>query len=171
MVSTAQKLLIDVAVSHALKLQRLEAYIARMDSLVDRRHRCTWRVMLDAAKLASRLESVLETLGIERRAKPLDLMSQIQALHQNGDAAGSRPDAATATQPDEVAPGRLTATSSSPCWRLLSLDRSNCIAGKRDVFGTVVTGPMRGFAIGSMPSRCRTARASRSAPRSSGCGA
>jgi hypothetical protein len=52
-------------VSHALKLQRVEAYIARMDSLVDKRHRCTWRVVLDAAKLASRLESVLSVLGIE----------------------------------------------------------------------------------------------------------
>jgi hypothetical protein len=101
---TAQKLLVDIAVAHAIKLQRVEAYIATMSSLVDKRHRTTWRVVQDAAKLASRLESVLIALGIERKAQPLNLIGQIQAMHAADDAAVSRPERQRATQPDEVVP-------------------------------------------------------------------
>jgi hypothetical protein len=89
-VSTAKKLLVDVAVSHALKLQRVEAYIAKMDSLVDKRHRCTWRVVLDAAALARHLAGVLSVLGLERVPAPVESLEEYavrMAAQKEADAA------------------------------------------------------------------------------------
>jgi hypothetical protein len=54
-ISTAERLLIDLAVEAAIKHDRVSAYPATLPSLVDKRDRKVWTVVLDAARLSDRL--------------------------------------------------------------------------------------------------------------------
>jgi hypothetical protein len=79
-ISTAERLLIDLAVEAALKHQRVSAYLSTLPSLVDKRHRKVWTVVLDAARLSDRLQSLLKDLGLERKVKPVADVRQLAGL-------------------------------------------------------------------------------------------
>jgi hypothetical protein len=75
-VSTARRLLIDLAAAAAVRCQRVNAYLATLNSLVDRRHRCEWRVVNDARRAEAHLQGLLRDIGLERQAKPIEDLRQ-----------------------------------------------------------------------------------------------
>jgi hypothetical protein len=67
---TAQEgVLIDLIVGTAIKVQRANAYLATLPSVVDRRHRRLWPIVLDVKRLEGHLANLLRNLGLDRRAK------------------------------------------------------------------------------------------------------
>jgi len=78
-VSTARKLLIDLAAAAAIRCQRVNAYLAGLDHLVDRRRHKEWRVVHDARRAEAHLQGLLRDIGLERVAKPVpDLLSYLE---------------------------------------------------------------------------------------------
>jgi hypothetical protein len=59
-------------------------YIVSMESPVDRRHRRLWTVVVDRTRLAAQLESTLCKLGLERRAKAAETLSEYLARREAG---------------------------------------------------------------------------------------
>ena len=74
--STAQLALIDLAIRQWLLLDSVDGYLLTLPSLVDRRHRRVWQVVLDRHMLAANLERTLARLGLERRAKPVPTLEE-----------------------------------------------------------------------------------------------
>jgi hypothetical protein len=70
-VTTQEGVLIDLIVGTAMKVQRANAYLAPLPSLVDRRHRRLWPIVLDVKRLEGHLANLLDKLGLERKAKPV----------------------------------------------------------------------------------------------------
>jgi hypothetical protein len=105
-ISAAKRLLIDCIVTATLKHRVVHSYLATIERpWCDRRGNKVWQCVLDAAKLEAHLVNLLARLGLERVPAPvMDVIGEIQRLHAKEAAARSRPDAATATQPAEVAP-------------------------------------------------------------------
>ena len=78
---TAQEgVLIDLIVGTAIKVQRANAYLATLPSLVDRRHRRLWPILLDVKRLEGHLANLLRDLGLERKAKPVMDIRQLAGL-------------------------------------------------------------------------------------------
>ena len=101
--STAQSLIIDMVANQALKLRRVDEYIATLPRLVDRKYRRVLRIVEDSSRLASHLAGLLDKLGLERRAKRLDIAATFAAMREQGadgdeNAAVSRQDARRAPQ-------------------------------------------------------------------------
>ena len=70
-VSAARRLLIDLAAAAAIRCQRVNAYLATLESLVDRRHRMEWRVVNDARRAEAHLQALLRDIGLDRVAAPV----------------------------------------------------------------------------------------------------
>jgi hypothetical protein len=81
-VSTAERILIDLAVAAAMKHEAVARYLLTLPSLVDKRHRKVWTVVRDCTALASHLQSLLRDLGLERRAKDANVAVRIAAMHE-----------------------------------------------------------------------------------------
>ena len=79
-ISTAERLMIDLAVEAAIKHQRVSAYLSTLPSLVDKRRHRVWQVVLDTARLSDRLQSLLKDLGLERRPKTVPDIRQLAGL-------------------------------------------------------------------------------------------
>jgi hypothetical protein len=71
-VSTARRLLIDLAAAAAVRCQRVNAYLASLNSLVDKRHRREWQVVNDARRAEAHLQGLLRDIGLERQARPIE---------------------------------------------------------------------------------------------------
>ena len=75
--STARRLLIDLAAVAAFRCQRVNAYLATLPSLVDRQHREEWRAVGDARRAEAHLQALLRDIGLDRVAAPvLDIRRQ-----------------------------------------------------------------------------------------------
>jgi hypothetical protein len=74
--STAQLALVDLAIRQWLLLDSVDGYLLTLPSLVDKRHRHVWQVVLDRSALAASLERTLARLGLERRAKPVPSLEE-----------------------------------------------------------------------------------------------
>ena len=70
-VGTARRLLIDLAAAAAVRCQRVNAYLASPNSLVDKRHRREWQVV-NARRAEAHLQGLLRDIGLERKAKPVE---------------------------------------------------------------------------------------------------
>src|SRR5262245_20675951 len=90
-VTTAERVLIDLAVAAAIKSQRVEAYLATLPCLIDKRRRRVWQVVRDSTTLATHLATLLRDLGLERRARSLDLMAEITRLQAAARPAPGEP--------------------------------------------------------------------------------
>src|SRR5438093_108590 len=82
-VSTQQLALVEKAVTQKLICDSLDAYVLQMHSLVNKRHRTLWPVVRERAAQVTLLQSLLRDLGLERRAKQVDLAAQLAALHRD----------------------------------------------------------------------------------------
>jgi hypothetical protein len=80
--STTQLALIDLVISHWAMLDSVTAYLLGLPSLVDRRHRRVWQVVKDRAMLAGQLQGMLRDIGLERRAKSIDVAADLQSLRE-----------------------------------------------------------------------------------------
>jgi hypothetical protein len=76
-ISAARKLLIDLAAGSAVRCMRVNAYIAGMNNLVDRRHRREWKIVEDARRAESHLQGLLRDIGLDRQAKPVRDVRQL----------------------------------------------------------------------------------------------
>ena len=74
--STAQLALVDLAIRQWLLLDSVDGYLLTLPSLVDRRHRRVWQVVLDRNMLAANLERTLARLGLERKARPVPTLEE-----------------------------------------------------------------------------------------------
>ena len=79
-VSTAKRILVDLAAGAAVRCQRVSAYLAGLNCLVDRRHRREWPVVDHARKAEAHLQSLLRDIGLERKAKPVLDVRQMAGL-------------------------------------------------------------------------------------------
>jgi len=82
-VSTQQLALVEKAVTQKLICDSLDGYVLGMVSLVNKRHRTLWPVVRERAAQVTLLQSLLRDLGLERRAKQVDLAAQLAALHRD----------------------------------------------------------------------------------------
>jgi hypothetical protein len=97
-ITAAKRALVELAVAARFKRLAVEAYLLSMDSLVDRRHRCVWPVVKDAAALEAHERAILRDLGLERRAKAVPSLAEYLAAK----AAATPPAPATPTAPTET---------------------------------------------------------------------
>jgi len=75
--STARRLLIDLAAAAAIRCQRVNDYRATLDSLVDKRMKREWIVVSDARRAEAHLQALLRDIGLDRVAAPvLDIRRQ-----------------------------------------------------------------------------------------------
>jgi len=74
--STAQSPCVDLATRQWLLSDSVDGYLLTLPSLVDKRHRRVWQVVLDRNALAASLERTLARLGLERRAKPVPSLEE-----------------------------------------------------------------------------------------------
>jgi hypothetical protein len=81
--STAQLALVDLIVASWAQLDSVTGYLLTLPSLVDKRPRRVWQVVRDRDALAGRLQSLLRDLGLERRAREVNVADQLEALHAN----------------------------------------------------------------------------------------
>jgi hypothetical protein len=72
--------LIELALRTWCLVDAADAFLLSLPSIVDRRHRRVWQIVLDRQRLAAALEATLARLGLERRAKPVpDLATYLKA--------------------------------------------------------------------------------------------
>jgi hypothetical protein len=90
-VSTARKLLIDLAAAAAVRCQRVNAYLATLDHLVDRRRRREWTVVNDARRAEAHLQGLLRDIGLERGAAPVPSLDDYLSSRVNPPAPGTTP--------------------------------------------------------------------------------
>jgi len=69
--STARRILIDLAAAAAIRCQRVNAYLATLPSLIDRQHREEWRAVGDARRAEAHLQSLLKDIGLDRNPLPV----------------------------------------------------------------------------------------------------
>jgi hypothetical protein len=81
-ITAAKRALVELAVAARFKRLAVEAYLLSMDSLVDRRHRCVWPVVKDAAALEAHERGILRDLGLERRAKRVPDLAEYLAARE-----------------------------------------------------------------------------------------
>ena len=99
-VSTAERMLIDLAVDAYMKKQSTTAFLLTLPSLVDKRHRRVWQVVQDDVRLGAHLQSVLRDLGLERRPKDVDdLHSYIAGKVEQASTAQAEAPPAEASEP------------------------------------------------------------------------
>lgn len=98
--STAQLALIDLAVRSRLLLDSVDAFLMRMPSLVDKRHRRLWAIVRERAVLVGQLQALLRDLGLDRKPAPAESLSEYVA----------RKDAERAEAADVFTPPNTTAT-------------------------------------------------------------
>ena len=79
-VTLQEGVLIDLIVGTAIKVQRANAYLATLPSLVDRRHRRLWPIVLDVKRLERHLANLLRDLGLERKPKTVPDIRQLAGL-------------------------------------------------------------------------------------------
>ena len=83
--STQQLAIIDLAVRTRLLLESVDAWLLTQVTLVDVERKALIPVVKDRQQLSDALARYMTLLGLERRAKPVDLAAQLAALH--GDPA------------------------------------------------------------------------------------
>jgi hypothetical protein len=84
-------------------LSSLDDYITRQPSLVTRKRQLL-PVVVQRMQIAEGLAKHLERLGIERRAKQLDIAAQLAALHRPPATVDSSGESGTPVQREEAAP-------------------------------------------------------------------
>jgi hypothetical protein len=79
-VTVQEGVLIDLIIGTAMKVQRANVYLATLPSLVDRRHRRLWPIVLDVKRLERHLANLLRDLGLERKPKTVPDIRQLAGL-------------------------------------------------------------------------------------------
>jgi hypothetical protein len=87
-ISTQQEALIDLACKSKLLLDSVDAWLMTQPSLVNKRKRSLFPVVLQRQTLADGLARYLGQLGLERRVKPPETVSDLlNKAQQDGEKA------------------------------------------------------------------------------------
>jgi hypothetical protein len=89
-ISTQQEALIDLACKSKLLLDSVDAWLMTQPSLVNKRKRSLFPVVLQRQTLADGLARYLGQLGLERRVKPPETVSDLLNKAQAGRREGGR---------------------------------------------------------------------------------
>src|SRR5438067_12828103 len=81
-ITTQQLALVELAVRTKLLVDSVDAFVLAMPSPVNRQKHCLHPVVKERQSLVSQLQSLLHDLGLERRAKHLDLAAALAAHHR-----------------------------------------------------------------------------------------
>ena len=112
--STALLAMVDLIIAAWWQLDSVTAYLMTLPSLVDRRHRKVWQVVRDRAHLASQLQGLLREIGLERRAKDLDLAGELAELSRRRRAPRVEPPPEDDPPGAQDDPGDTQGVSPSP---------------------------------------------------------
>lgn len=85
--STAQLALVELALRTWCLVEACDAFLLSLPSIVDKRHRRAWQIVLDRQRLASSLEATLCRLGLERRARDVGQLDVLAELARQASAA------------------------------------------------------------------------------------
>lgn len=88
-VSTQQAALVDLAVRTKLLVDSVDAYVLAMPSPVNRQRRCLHPVVRERAALVGQLQSLLRDLGLDRKAAPVESLTEYIARRDAERAAAS----------------------------------------------------------------------------------
>jgi len=87
-ISTQQEALVDLAVKSKLILDSIDAWILTQPSLINARKRSVLPVVMQRQTLADGLARYLQTLGLERRTKKINLPEALAAIGREDGAEG-----------------------------------------------------------------------------------
>jgi hypothetical protein len=76
-VSTQQRAIVDLAVRTKFLLDSIDAWLLTQPSLVNKRTRSLLPVVRERQQLADSLSRYLQTLGLERRARPAKTLAEV----------------------------------------------------------------------------------------------
>jgi len=79
--STQQLALVDQVIVQRYLVASLDAYVLSLPALVNKRSRCLFPIVRERASQVNLLRDLLRDLGLERKAKDIDLAGQLAALH------------------------------------------------------------------------------------------
>ncbi len=79
--TAAQETLLELAAQTWLLVTSVDAWLARQPALVTKQRRLL-PALLERQRLADSLTRMLEKLGLERRAREVDLAAELAALHR-----------------------------------------------------------------------------------------
>jgi hypothetical protein len=85
-VTTAQSQVVEIAARTKLLLDSIDAWLFQQPRLVNGRTRTCYPVVVQRQRIADALVNHLETLGLERRARGLDLARALAEPHRDPDA-------------------------------------------------------------------------------------
>jgi len=97
-ITTQQRALVELTVRTKLLVDSVDAYVLGMPSPVNKRSRSLFPVVKERGALVGQLQSLLRDLGLERRAREVDIAQQLAAMHEQR-AAGEQPPAEVAATP------------------------------------------------------------------------
>ncbi len=90
-VTTAQEQVIELAVRTKLMLDSIDAYVLENGRLVNKKKRCLFPVVKERQQLADGLARYLNLIGLERRSKPVQSLTQYLAEAQNTSGSKTEP--------------------------------------------------------------------------------
>ena len=113
-VSPQQRWVIQRAAVLQLQLSALDAFVLGMDSLVNKKRRQIYPIVLEHAKLSQSLTSLLTTLGLNRQAKPALTLSDYLAAQTATKTDDHDTTTTTTTAPATSTTDDATAPSNAP---------------------------------------------------------
>src|SRR5262245_6780732 len=81
-VSTLRLHTIDLYVAERWKYERIGRYLPPLPELVAKRRRRVWRLVQDHSAVGQRVQNLAVAIGLERRAKDVDLAESFAAVHR-----------------------------------------------------------------------------------------
>jgi hypothetical protein len=102
-VSTQQAAVVELAVRTRLLLDSIDAWLLVQPSLVNARKKMLLPVVRERQALADSLARYMGQLGLERRAKQLDIAAQLAALHRPPATVEQSGESGTPVQREEAA--------------------------------------------------------------------
>ncbi len=81
-VSPQRLVLIEKIVVQEVLCHSLDAFVLAMPNPVNKRSRCLFPIVRERVAQVTLLQSLLRDLGLERRARDVDIAAQLAALHK-----------------------------------------------------------------------------------------
>jgi hypothetical protein len=94
-ISAMERAVVELAVKTHLMLHSVDAFMLEQKSLVNKRKRALFPVVLQRTALANALSSYLGQLGLKRRARPTPTLQDYLAAKENKEPSMSSPDEAS----------------------------------------------------------------------------
>jgi hypothetical protein len=110
-ISTQEAALVDAAVKTKLILDSIDAWLLKQPTLVNKRSRSVIAAVQQRNSLVATLRGLLESLGLQRRAKPLPSLAEILASGEPSPCTQTSQSSELASRPEEPAAASTEGTS------------------------------------------------------------